>query len=124
MDGEPPLDPERLFAGEPGAIEAYRDVLATLEALGPFEVRTTRTQVAFRRRRGFAYLWIPVDWARLPGVAVVLSVAMGRRVDSPRWKQVAHPAPAIWMHHLEVHSVDDLDDEVASWLAEAHAGAA
>jgi hypothetical protein len=123
MDGEPTLDPERLFADEPGASEAYRVVRAMLEALGPVEVRTTRSQVAFRRRRGFAYLWLPVAWARRPGVVVVLSIALGRQVDSPRWKQVAHPARATWMHHLEVRALAELDAEVGDWLREAYAGA-
>jgi hypothetical protein len=55
---------------------------------------------------------------------VVLSLALGRHDSSPRWKQVAHPARDVWMHHLEVHAPDDLDGEVLAWLREAydHAG--
>jgi hypothetical protein len=123
MDGEPPLDPERLFADEPGASEAYRVVRAMLEEIGPVEVRTTRSQVAFRRRRGFAYLWLPVAWARGSGVHVVVSMALPRHDASRRWKQVAHPAPGVWMHHLEVRAVADLDYEVRAWLGEAYAHA-
>ncbi len=120
MDGEATLDPERLFADEPGAAEVYHAVRAMLEALGPVDVRTTRTQVSFRRRRGFAYLWLPVPWARRPGVLVVLSIGLGREIASPRWKQVAHPTRSIWMHHLEVQAIADLDTEVDEWLREAY----
>jgi hypothetical protein len=124
MDAEPAPDPASLFAGYPAASEAYRIVHAMLESVGPVEVRTTRTQVAFRRRRGLAYLWLPVAWARRPGVEVVLSIALGRLDDSTRWKQVAHPARDIWMHHLEVREASDLDDEVQDWLREAYTHAA
>ncbi len=124
MDTEPTLDPERLFAGHPAACAAYRVVHAMLEAVGPITVRTTKSQLAFRRRRGFAYLWLPVAWARAPGVEVVLSIALERHDDSPRWKQVAHPARHIWMHHLEVRALSDLDSEVDGWLRDAYAHAA
>lgn len=120
MEHEPPLDPEHLFAGEPGASEAYRAVKEMLEPIGPVDIRTTHSQVAFRRRRGFAYLWLPVAWARGSGVLVVLSIALTRHYDSRRWKQVAHPARGIWMHHLEVRATGDLDDEVRAWLGEAY----
>ena len=123
MSTEPPRDPERFFADHPVAHDVYRRVYSMLEDLGPFEVRTTKTQVAFRRRRGFAYLWFPVEWARGPGVEIVLSVALGREDDSPRWKQVAHPSPRIWMHHLEVSGTDVLDEEVRDRLAEAYEAA-
>lgn len=123
MGSQPPIDPESLFADEPGAAEAYGVVRAMLEAFGPIEVRTTRSQVAFRRRRGFAYLWLPIPWARRPEVLLVLSIALGREVLSPRWKQVAHPTPSIWMHHLEVRAIPDLDAQVVEWLREAYAQA-
>jgi hypothetical protein len=32
---------------------------------------------------------------------------------------VAHPSPAHWMHHLEVHDPAELDDQVVAWLREA-----
>lgn len=44
---------------------------------------------------------------------------MAGRIPSPRFKQLVHPAPSIWMHHLEIHSLDELDDEVRAWLREA-----
>lgn len=44
---------------------------------------------------------------------------LNRHDDSPRWKEVAHPAPAHWMHHLEVNDPSDIDDDVAGRLREA-----
>ncbi|MGY1616220.1 hypothetical protein ACI797_05690 [Geodermatophilus sp. SYSU D00691] len=57
---------------------------------------------------------------------MVLSHALSRRDRSPRWREVAHPSPRPWVHHLEVHDPREVDDEVAGWLREAvaRAGAA
>ena len=114
-----PVDPAEFLDGHPTALAAYRMVCSILGQLGPFDVRVTKSQVAFRRRRGFAYLWMPGQYLTHPGADVVLSIALGRRDNSPRWKQVAHPAPTGWMHHLELRGVADLDDEVRGWLSEA-----
>jgi hypothetical protein len=50
----------------------------------------------------------------------VLSIALDRELSSSRFKQVVHPSPRIWLHHLELRSLDDLDDEVQSWLRAAY----
>jgi len=99
-------------------------VLEIVAALGAADVRVTRSQVAYRRRRAFAWTWLPGRWLRRPGAEVVLSVSLPRRDDSARWKEVVNPAPGRWMHHLEIRAAADLDDEVAAWLAEAWTAAA
>ena len=111
--------PEEHFAGHPFALAVFDEVRALLEELGGAEVRTTKSQVAFRRRRGFAYVWLPGRYLAHPAADVVLSVVLDRRDPSPRWKEVAHPSPAHWMHHLEVTDLAQLDAEVAGWLREA-----
>jgi hypothetical protein len=99
---------------------AYRKVLRMLEPLGPVTVRVSKSQVAFRRHRGFAYLWMPGMYLANPGADVVLSIALDRELASSRFKEVVHPSPRIWMHHLEIRSLDDLDDEVLGWLRAAY----
>lgn len=111
------------FAGQSMARTVFECVRAVLEAAGGCEVRVSKSQVAFRRRRGFAYLWLPAQYLARPSADVVLSIALGRRDPSPRWKEVVHPAAAHWMHHLEVTTPGDIDDEVAGWLREAAARA-
>ncbi|HEU4492189.1 MAG TPA: DUF5655 domain-containing protein [Jiangellales bacterium] len=115
--------PEEFFAEHPDALRVYETVRAEVERLGPVEVRVTRSQVAFRRRRGFAYLWLPGQWLRNPSAEVVLSLALDHRVPSTRFKQVVRPSPHTWMHHLEVRAVSDIDDKVSAWLADAYRGA-
>ncbi len=76
--------------------------------------------MAWRRRVGLAYSRMPGSWLRSPGSEAVLSIALGRLDPSVRFKQVAHPAQRIWMHHLEVRAPEELDGQVAAWLREAY----
>ncbi|MDV3222731.1 MAG: DUF5655 domain-containing protein [Intrasporangium sp.] len=101
----------------------YERVLGMVRELGPVEVRVSTSQVAFRVRRGFAYLWRPGQYLRNPAAEVVLSIALGRHDESARFKEVAHPSSRQWIHHLEVRDLADLDDEVSAWLHEAAARA-
>jgi len=113
------MRPEDHFAGHPHALAVYKKVRSVLDGLGPVAVRTSKSQVAFRRKRNFAYLWMPGRYLAKPTAEVVLSIALGRHDDSPRFKEVSHPAPAQWMHHLEVRDARGIDDEVVGWLREA-----
>jgi hypothetical protein len=100
-------------------LAAFTEVCAIVGRHGLFEVRISKSQAAFWRKRGFAYLWMPGQYLRRPTAEVVLSIALGRLDESTRFKEVAHPAPAHWTHHLEIHNLSDLDDEVEGWLREA-----
>jgi Domain of unknown function (DUF5655) len=113
------MQPEDFFAGHPDARAVFEKVRSILNRLGPVEVRTSKSQVAFCRQRGFAFLWLPGRYLSKPTAEVVLSIALGRHDPSARFKQVAHPAPTQWMHHLEIHDAADVDDEVVGWLREA-----
>ncbi|SOC49542.1 hypothetical protein SAMN05660748_2270 [Blastococcus aggregatus] len=119
------MTPEEFFAGSPLGLAVLARVSELLQDVDDVRIRASVSQVAFSRRRGFAYLWCPGRYLHRPTAEVVLSVVLGRRDTSPRWKEVVHPAPAHWMHHLEVHAPQDIDDEVAGWVraAAAEAGA-
>lgn len=79
--------------------------------------------MAFRRRRGFAYVWMPGRYLAHPDAEVVLSVALPRHDPSPRFKEVVHPTAQQWLHHLEVRELGELDAEVEAWLAESYGAA-
>ena len=111
--------PEEFFAGSPTGLAVYRAVADVVSALGPAEVRVTKSQVAFRRRKGFAYVWRPDQYLR-SDVPAVLSIPLPAEIHSARFKEVAHPAPTVWMHHLELHGPAEVDDEVRGWLAAAY----
>lgn len=128
-----PSTPEELFTGHPLGLELYRTVADAIAAIAaeeraeeqggePVEIRPTVSQIAFRRRHGFAYVWRPGQYLSSP-VPAVLSIALPRKLASRRFKQVAHPSNRVWMHHLELHAVADVDDEVRGWLRDAFAAA-
>ncbi|GAB3820447.1 hypothetical protein GCM10028820_26390 [Tessaracoccus terricola] len=97
----------------------YREVEQAVRAVGDASVRVTKSQIAFRRRKGFAYVWRPDLYLR-SDVPAVLSVALPHEVTSTRFKEIAHPSPRVWMHHLELRRVEEVDDEVRAWLVAAH----
>ena len=113
------MRPEDLFEGHPEGAALLASVRGVAERLGGVEVRATKSQVAFRRRRGFAYVWRPGQYLTGGVAPAVLSIVLPRRDPSPRWKEVAHPSPRAWMHHLELHEPGDVDEEVIGWLREA-----
>jgi Domain of unknown function (DUF5655) len=110
---------EEFFTGHPESsriFDVLRDAVATI---GPADTRVTKSQVGFRRRTGFAFVWMPEMYLGDRGVPLVLTIGLRRRDDSPRWKQVVEPTSGRFTHHLELRSPDDVDDEVRSWLREA-----
>ena len=114
---------DEFFAGAPLGRQVYGEVAAIVDGIGPATVRVTKSQVAFRRRTGFCWVWLPGRYLSNPGAEVVVSLALGREDASSRWKEVAQVA-GHWMHHLEVHDIADLDADVVGLLAEAYASAA
>ncbi|WP_204163838.1 DUF5655 domain-containing protein [Nocardioides solisilvae] len=117
------MEPEDLFAGHPEGLTLCRLVQEAVADLGD-DVTTaaSRSQVAFRRRRGFAYVWRPGQYVANDAPAV-LSLALPHELRSRRFKEVVHPSPRVWMHHLELRRPQDVDDEVRAWLAAAYAAA-
>jgi hypothetical protein len=107
---------DEFFASSPLGRAVFDRVAGLVDGC---EVRVSASQVAFRRRRAFAWLWLPRRWLGRSAADVVLSVSLGRRDPSPRFKEVVHPAPAHWMHHLEITDLAQIDGEVAGWLSEA-----
>ena len=114
---------DEFFIGHPLGRGAFDRVAVLLSGTADCRVVVSTSQVAFRRRRAFAWLWLPGRWLAHPAAEVVVSMSLGRADPSPRFKEVVHPARAHWMHHLEIADLADLDDEVADWLREAAARA-
>lgn len=54
----PELSIEAWFEGrDPRSRPLYEAVRAAVAAVGPAQIRVTRSQIAFRRRLGFAWVW-------------------------------------------------------------------
>lgn len=117
---------EQFFARHPAESRAlFESVRDHVTALGDSEMRVTESQVAWRRRVGFAWAWVPGQYLgeRTSLAPLVLTIGLDRRDPSPRWKQVVEPSPGRFVHHLELRHAEEIDAEVDAWLAEAFAKA-
>jgi hypothetical protein len=116
---EQPLTADAFMEGHPLGTAALVWVRHVLSGQVPIRERVGRSQVAFRGRRGYAYLWLPGRYLNHHEDDVVLSLALDHELRSPRVKEVAHPSPGTWMHHVEIRDASALDDELASLLLAA-----
>jgi hypothetical protein len=110
---------DEFFEGQAEARRVFEAVRTLIEALGPVAVQVTKSQVAFRRRKAFAWAWRPEQYLRRRAAPLVLSVALRRRDASARWKQIVEPARGRFMHHLELYTLADVDEAVRGWVSEA-----
>ena len=114
-----PFEGEEFFVPDKKAVSIYRAIARPLLSLEGVRVTVSKSQVAFRARRGFAYAWAPRRYVR-SDVPIVLSIALREQLESFRFKQVAHPSRSIWMHHVELRLVRDVDPTLIEWLKLAY----
>jgi hypothetical protein len=110
---------DEFFKGYEESRQLFDAVLNTIEVIGPAELRVTKSQIAFRHGKAFAWAWIPGKYLRGKTAPLVLSLAFRKREPSPRWKEIVEPSPGRFMHHLELYSANDIDSEVRDWLRDA-----
>jgi len=113
------MDIEAFFHGYEHSRQIFDALAQAIQGLQPTTITVSKSQVAFRRRRPYAWAWIPGKYLRGEHAPLVLTLALRRRDPSPRWKEVVEPRPGRFTHHLELHSPGDLDGEVLDWMHEA-----
>lgn len=112
---------DEFFSGFEDSRPLFEALAAKVAQLGPAEVRVTKSQIAWVRRRPFAWAWLPDRYLGSGHSPLVLSVTLDRHDGSSRWKQVVEPSPGRFMHHIELRGASEIDDEVSHWLGEAWA---
>ncbi len=110
---------EEYFADHEDSRSLFETVKAVIESIGAAEMRMTKSQVAWKRRVNFAFVWAPEMYLKRKTVPLVLTVDLRRRNASRRWKEVVEPYPDRFTHHLELESAGQIDEEVKKWLREA-----
>lgn len=110
---------DEYFEGQEESRKLFETVLKVVNAIGSTELRVTKSQVAFSRKKAFAWVWIPAKYLRRMAAPLVLTLGFRSRDASSRWKEIVEPAPGRFTHHLELYSTKDIDDEVREWLRAA-----
>ncbi len=113
------MTPEEFFEGQVLSQHLFEVVRDTINTIANVEIQVTKSQIAFRRRKAFAWVWMPGKYLRGRYAPLVLTLALRRRDSSPRWKEIVEPSPGRFTHHLELYTLADIDDEVWNWLREA-----
>ena len=111
------------FNERPQALSLYRAfeerVLAELEGVS---IKVQKTQITFSNRRVFAAVsFLPARRAKdRPDPYITVTLGLHRRLDSLRVDQVSEPYPGRWTHHLVIGAVEEIDNELMSWVREAY----
>jgi hypothetical protein len=120
---QPDLTPDDYLTGHDLAQQLFAAIATVVGEFGEVTIHTSKSQIAFRRRRNFAWVWIPGKYLRGRGAPLVLTLVFAMRMGSPRWKEVVQPRPGFFTHHLELFRLDDIDEEVRAWLRAAYEAA-
>lgn len=115
---------DKFFLGYEKSRPLFEAVCCAIENIGGTEIRESNSQIAFWRQKSVALVWVPARCLRGNPTPFVLTLAFHHRDRSPRWKEIEEPAPGRFIHHLELSSVADLDDEVHDWPRTAWLNAA
>ena len=91
----------------------FDEVVAAVRKIGPVRIVPEKTRIAFQMRMSFAQVTPKLKWL---GGHVVLA----RRFEHPRFRQVQTISPRNHVHTFRLTSLDDIDAEFRSWLAEAY----
>ena len=110
---------DEFFEGYEQSRPLFEKLCEMVKAIGDVDLRVTRSQVAFRRRKTFAWAWVPGRYLHGKTAPLVLTLSFFERDSSPRWKQIVEPTPGRFTHHLELHSQNDLDVQLMEWLRRA-----
>jgi len=91
----------------------FDKLLSVARRNGPVPVLPEKTRIAFHVRMSFAAFVIRRNW-------VDGHVVLARRLERPRFRRIETFSPRNHLHAFRLESVDEVDDEVEAWLAEAY----
>ena len=99
-----PLDLDRHLAGRDPEVVAIFGRLVEL---------AERTRIALQARMSFAAFTLRRRW-------VDGHVVLARRLEHPRFRRVETFSPRNHLHQFRLERLEEVDGEVAAWLAEAY----
>jgi hypothetical protein len=114
MDADGWTVEDHLRGKPPAVVDLYRRFVELVEACGPFTYSVSKTAITFKgRRRGFA-------GARPSSRHLGGYLDLQRRVEDPRISRVSPYTKRLFVHRFRVTTIDELDDDFATWVREAY----
>lgn len=104
---------EHLEGKPPEIIALYRHLEALIQSTGPVIVVPEKTRIAFQVRMSFAAVMLKHRW--IDG-----HVVLARRLESPRFRKIETISPRNHVHAFRLTSLEDIDEELTTWIAEAY----
>ena len=113
----------RFFDEKPQLIGLYAALRAQLARAYPeMGVRVGKTQISFLSPRVFAMASLPQRRGKSwPKEFLLVSFGLGYEKQHPRIAQATEPYPGRWTHHVPVQAIEEIDQTLMGWLAEAYA---
>ena len=110
------------FDSKPDALalyEAFRE--AVLGKVSDARIEVKKTQISFFDRRMFAAVsFAPVRKAKdRPKPFLTITFGLSYRKESDRIDVAVEAYPNRWTHHVMIGSVEEVDEELLSWIVEA-----
>ena len=110
------------FDSKPDALplyEAFRE--AVLGKVSDARIEVKKTQISFFDRRMFAAVsFAPVRKAKdRPKPFLTITYGLSYRKESDRIDVAVEAYPNRWTHHVMIGSVEEVDEELLSWIVEA-----
>ena len=116
------LDEGMFFERWPEMLPVYSALKnALMAAYADMTVKVSKTQISFRSRYVFAMASLP--WRRVKGwprTYLLVSFGLAYQKESPRIAQSVEAYPGRWTHHVLVQDVNEIDNELLSWIEEAY----
>ena len=115
------LDDDTLlfFSGHSDALGLHQALETWLyEAFPHVEKRVMKTQISFYNRHLFACVSFTrvKRKAELPEGWLTLTLGFPAPLDSPRVAVRTEAYPGRWTHHFVLSSIEELDEEMTSWI--------
>jgi hypothetical protein len=115
--------PAAFFGEHELSLQIFLTIQGAVESAGPAVITVSKSQISFRRHKSFAWVWRPGQYLKGKTAPLVITFSFPYRHSSPRWKQIVEPKPGRFTHHLELFSIEDVNDEVSGWIQAAWAAA-
>jgi predicted RNA-binding Zn-ribbon protein involved in translation (DUF1610 family) len=103
---------DALQGKSPRAVALFGKLVAMARRFGAVKIVPQKTRIALQARKSF----LAVRFLR---EAIDCELALPRRIEHPRFRQILSASPGSHYHYLRIASAAELDRQVRTWLREA-----